>query len=83
MCRWSCSGSPAPLSWAAADPDAWRLATNDGKKDIAGVWRIIALGDSGVWMERTTTEDMDFAVQAHLKGWVFLFLNDVEVLLSM
>jgi hypothetical protein len=43
----------------------------------------MALGDSGVWMERTTTEDMDFAVQAHLNDWVFLFLNDVEVLLSM
>ncbi|PWZ08626.1 putative xyloglucan glycosyltransferase 7 [Zea mays] len=34
-------------------------------------------------MERTTTEDMDFAVQAHLKGWVFLFLNDVESLIRL
>nr|ACV31212.1 cellulose synthase-like family C1 protein [Hordeum vulgare subsp. vulgare] len=44
----------------------------------AGVWRIKALEDSGGWMERTTVEDMDIAVRAHLKGWKFLYLNDVE-----
>jgi len=25
-------------------------------------------------------EDMDIAVRAHLHGWKFIFLNDVEVL---
>jgi len=51
-----------------------------GFNGTAGVWRIKALEDSGGWMERTTVEDMDIAVRAHLKGWKFLFLNDVEVL---
>jgi cellulose synthase/poly-beta-1,6-N-acetylglucosamine synthase-like glycosyltransferase len=53
-----------------------------GFNGTAGVWRIKALEDSGGWMERTTVEDMDIAVRAHLKGWKFLFLNDVEVLTS-
>jgi cellulose synthase/poly-beta-1,6-N-acetylglucosamine synthase-like glycosyltransferase len=50
-----------------------------GFNGTAGVWRIKALEDSGGWMERTTVEDMDIAVRAHLKGWKFIFLNDVEV----
>jgi cellulose synthase/poly-beta-1,6-N-acetylglucosamine synthase-like glycosyltransferase len=54
-----------------------------GFNGTAGVWRIKALEDSGGWMERTTVEDMDIAVRAHLKGWKFLFLNDVEVLTSI
>ncbi|CAN6209244.1 unnamed protein product [Urochloa humidicola] len=49
-----------------------------GFNGTAGVWRIKALEDSGGWMERTTVEDMDIAVRAHLKGWKFIFLNDVE-----
>jgi xyloglucan glycosyltransferase 4 len=31
-------------------------------------------------MERTTVEDMDIAVRAHLRGWKFIYLNDVEVI---
>uniref|UniRef100_A0A452ZJB9 Glycosyltransferase 2-like domain-containing protein n=1 Tax=Aegilops tauschii subsp. strangulata TaxID=200361 RepID=A0A452ZJB9_AEGTS len=50
-----------------------------GFNGTAGVWRIKALEDSGGWMERTTVEDMDIAVRAHLKGWKFLYLNDVEI----
>ncbi|KAI4389850.1 hypothetical protein MLD38_002027 [Melastoma candidum] len=49
-----------------------------GFNGTAGVWRIKALEDSGGWLERTTVEDMDIAVRAHLKGWKFIFLNDVE-----
>ncbi|KAJ8513093.1 hypothetical protein OPV22_003527 [Ensete ventricosum] len=49
-----------------------------GFNGTAGVWRIKALEDAGGWMERTTVEDMDIAVRAHLKGWKFVFLNDVE-----
>ncbi|KAG2618192.1 probable xyloglucan glycosyltransferase 7 [Panicum virgatum] len=49
-----------------------------GFNGTAGVWRIKALEDSGGWMERTTVEDMDIAVRAHLKGWKFVYLNDVE-----
>ncbi|KAF5739835.1 xyloglucan glycosyltransferase 12 [Tripterygium wilfordii] len=49
-----------------------------GFNGTAGVWRIKALEDSGGWLERTTVEDMDIAVRAHLQGWKFIFLNDVE-----
>lgn len=52
-----------------------------GFNGTAGVWRIKALEDAGGWLERTTVEDMDIAVRAHLRGWKFIFLNDVEVLL--
>ncbi|KAL4384505.1 hypothetical protein GQ457_15G023400 [Hibiscus cannabinus] len=41
---------------------------------------IKALEESGGWLERTTVEDMDIAVRAHLNGWKFIFLNDVKVL---
>lgn len=53
-----------------------------GFNGTAGVWRIKALEDSGGWLERTTVEDMDIAVRAHLNGWKFIFLNDVKVLES-
>ncbi|XVF39759.1 hypothetical protein PTKIN_Ptkin01aG0058300 [Pterospermum kingtungense] len=49
-----------------------------GFNGTAGVWRIKALEESGGWLERTTVEDMDIAVRAHLQGWKFVFLNDVE-----
>ncbi|GMH03207.1 hypothetical protein Nepgr_005046 [Nepenthes gracilis] len=49
-----------------------------GFNGTAGVWRIKALDESGGWLERTTVEDMDIAVRAHLEGWKFVFLNDVE-----
>ncbi|KAJ1698611.1 hypothetical protein LUZ63_007123 [Rhynchospora breviuscula] len=51
-----------------------------GFNGTAGVWRIKALEDSGGWRERTTVEDMDIAVRAHVNGWRFIFLNDVKVL---
>uniref|UniRef100_A0A8R7Q6G3 Uncharacterized protein n=1 Tax=Triticum urartu TaxID=4572 RepID=A0A8R7Q6G3_TRIUA len=43
-----------------------------GSNGTAGVWRINALEDSGIWMERTTVEDMDIVVRAHIKEWKFL-----------
>ncbi|KAG6502192.1 probable xyloglucan glycosyltransferase 9 [Zingiber officinale] len=49
-----------------------------GFNGTAGVWRIKALEDAGGWLERTTVEDMDIAVRAHLNGWKFIYLNDVE-----
>ncbi|KAL2318257.1 hypothetical protein Fmac_032133 [Flemingia macrophylla] len=51
-----------------------------GFNGTAGVWRIKALEESGGWLERTTVEDMDIAVRAHLHGWKFIFVNDVKVL---
>ncbi|KAH7438748.1 hypothetical protein KP509_04G029800 [Ceratopteris richardii] len=54
-----------------------------GFNGTAGVWRIKALEDSGGWLERTTVEDMDIAVRAHLNGWKFIFLNDVKCLCEL
>ena len=50
-----------------------------GFNGTAGVWRIKALEESGGWLDRTTVEDMDIAVRAHLAGWKFIYLNDVKV----
>nr|CAB3453439.1 unnamed protein product [Digitaria exilis] len=54
-----------------------------GFNGTAGVWRIQALEESGGWLERTTVEDMDIAVRAHLHGWKFIFLNDVKNTMSV
>ncbi|KAH8931172.1 hypothetical protein BDL97_19G008400 [Sphagnum fallax] len=54
-----------------------------GFNGTAGVWRIKALEECGGWLERTTVEDMDVAVRAHLCGWKFIFLNDVRSLCEL
>lgn len=54
-----------------------------GFNGTAGVWRIKALEDSGGWLERTTVEDMDIAVRAHLNGWKMIYLDDVRVLCEL
>lgn len=54
-----------------------------GFNGTAGVWRIKALEDCGGWLERTTVEDMDIAVRAHLCGWKFIYLNDVQCLCEL
>jgi cellulose synthase/poly-beta-1,6-N-acetylglucosamine synthase-like glycosyltransferase len=54
-----------------------------GFNGTAGVWRIKALEECGGWLERTTVEDMDVAVRAHLCGWKFIFLNDVRALCEL
>ncbi|MCO5554927.1 hypothetical protein L7F22_008466 [Adiantum nelumboides] len=54
-----------------------------GFNGTAGVWRIKALEESGGWLERTTVEDMDIAVRAHLCGWKFIFLNDVKCICEL
>lgn len=54
-----------------------------GFNGTAGVWRIKALEESGGWLERTTVEDMDIAVRAHLNGWKFIYLNDVKALCEL
>ncbi|CAN0879936.1 Glucomannan 4-beta-mannosyltransferase 9 [Linum grandiflorum] len=50
-----------------------------GFNGTAGVWRIHALNEAGGWKDRTTVEDMDLAVRASLKGWKFLYLDDLRV----
>ncbi|XP_078166004.1 glucomannan 4-beta-mannosyltransferase 9-like [Carex rostrata] len=50
-----------------------------GFNGTAGVWRISAIEEAGGWKDRTTVEDMDLAVRAHLVGWKFVFVGSVQV----
>ncbi len=43
----------------------------------AGIWRKICIEDSGNWQADTLTEDLDLSYRAQIKGWKFLFLNEV------
>jgi len=43
----------------------------------AGVWRKSTILDAGNWEPDTLTEDLDLSYRAQLKGWKFIFLNDV------
>lgn len=50
-----------------------------GFNGTAGLWRISAINEAGGWKDRTTVEDMDLAVRASLKGWKFVYINDLSV----
>ncbi|MGH9163144.1 MAG: cellulose synthase family protein [Vicinamibacteraceae bacterium] len=43
----------------------------------AGIWRRAAIEDAGGWQHDTLTEDLDLSYRAQLKGWRFVFLEDV------
>lgn len=45
----------------------------------AGIWRRTVIGDAGGWQHDTLTEDLDLTYRAMLKGWKFVYLNDVLV----
>lgn len=42
-----------------------------------GVWKKSCIHDAGNWHDDTLTEDLDLSYRAQLKGWNFVFLNDV------
>ncbi len=42
-----------------------------------GVWRKQCILDAGNWQADTLTEDLDLSYRAQLKGWKFLYLEDV------
>jgi cellulose synthase/poly-beta-1,6-N-acetylglucosamine synthase-like glycosyltransferase len=42
-----------------------------------GVWRKTAILDSGNWQDDTLTEDMDLSYRAQLRGWRFVYLDNV------
>jgi cellulose synthase/poly-beta-1,6-N-acetylglucosamine synthase-like glycosyltransferase len=44
----------------------------------AGLWRRAAIEDAGGWQHDTLTEDTDLSYRAQLKGWKFIYLQDVE-----
>lgn len=43
----------------------------------AGVWRKSCIVDAGNWHSDTLAEDLDLSYRAQLRGWKFIFLNDV------
>ncbi|MEK7251413.1 MAG: cellulose synthase family protein [Bacteroidota bacterium] len=43
----------------------------------AGVWRKTTIEDAGNWQADTLTEDLDLSYRAQLRGWKFVYLNDV------
>jgi len=45
--------------------------------DEGGVWRRDAIADAGGWQHDTLTEDLDLSYRAQMKGWRFVFLQDV------
>ncbi len=45
----------------------------------AGMWRRTCIEDAGGWQGDTLTEDIDLSYRAQLKGWRFVFKDDVRV----
>lgn len=43
----------------------------------AGIWRKSCIEDAGNWHADTLAEDLDLSYRAQLRGWKFMFLNDV------
>jgi len=43
----------------------------------AGVWRKSAIYDAGGWSSDTLTEDLDLSYRAQLKGWKFVYREDI------
>jgi cellulose synthase/poly-beta-1,6-N-acetylglucosamine synthase-like glycosyltransferase len=44
----------------------------------AGMWRRAAIEEAGGWQHDTLTEDTDLSYRAQLKGWKFVYLQEVE-----
>ncbi len=43
----------------------------------AGMWRRQTIEEAGGWHTDTLTEDLDLSYRAQLKGWKFVFLQDI------
>ncbi|MBA2321686.1 MAG: glycosyltransferase [Deltaproteobacteria bacterium] len=43
----------------------------------AGIWRRQAIDDAGGWSHDTLTEDLDLSYRAQLRGWRFVYLDDI------
>ena len=44
----------------------------------AGIWRKTTIEDAGGWSDDTLTEDLDLSYRAQLRGWQFIYREDVE-----
>ncbi len=45
----------------------------------AGIWRRTAIESAGGWKSDTVTEDLDLSYRAQLRGWKFVYRDDVAV----
>lgn len=43
----------------------------------AGIWRKITIEDAGGWEADTLTEDLDLSYRAQLRGWQFVYREDI------
>jgi cellulose synthase/poly-beta-1,6-N-acetylglucosamine synthase-like glycosyltransferase len=43
----------------------------------AGMWRRKTIDEAGGWQDDCLTEDLDLSFRAQLKGWQFLFVEDI------
>ncbi|AHM62136.1 family 2 glycosyl transferase [Flammeovirgaceae bacterium 311] len=43
-----------------------------------GIWRRSCIEDAGGWSADTLTEDLDLSYRAQMRGWKFLYLEEVE-----
>ncbi len=43
----------------------------------AGIWRRTVISDAGGWQHDTLTEDLDLSYRAQLRGWRFVFMQDL------
>jgi cellulose synthase/poly-beta-1,6-N-acetylglucosamine synthase-like glycosyltransferase len=46
----------------------------------AGIWRKETIVDAGGWQYDTLTEDLDLSYRAQIKGWKFIYLENVKSL---
>jgi cellulose synthase/poly-beta-1,6-N-acetylglucosamine synthase-like glycosyltransferase len=44
----------------------------------AGIWRKSCIEDAGGWQHDTLTEDLDLSYRAQLKGWQFIYREEIE-----
>ena len=44
----------------------------------AGIWRRTTIDDAGGWRADTLTEDLDLSYRAQMKGWKFLYCDDID-----
>jgi cellulose synthase/poly-beta-1,6-N-acetylglucosamine synthase-like glycosyltransferase len=44
----------------------------------AGLWRRVAIEEGGGWQHDTLTEDTDLSYRVQLKGWKFIYRQDIE-----
>lgn len=79
----------SPLTWAQAILlDAHFINEHGGRfvlghffnfNGTCGIWRRRCIDDAGGWSGATLTEDMDLSYRAQLRGWRFVYRQDVGV----